>query len=62
MPERALIPSAHRLEPPHPPLELAHLAHPDHSAAFWRLVHRYAKAERAIGYLIAKSGDGDEVD
>jgi predicted metal-dependent hydrolase len=29
----------------------------DHSAEFWRLVHRYPKAERATGYLIAKSGD-----
>jgi predicted metal-dependent hydrolase len=39
--------------------ELAHLEVGDHSPAFWRLVHRYPKAERAIGYLIAKSGDED---
>ncbi|MCX6540672.1 MAG: M48 family metallopeptidase [Actinobacteria bacterium] len=37
--------------------ELAHLEVGDHSAEFWRLAHRYPKAERAIGYLIAKSGD-----
>lgn len=37
--------------------ELAHLEEANHSAAFWRLVHRFPKAERAIGYLIAKSGD-----
>ena len=37
--------------------ELAHLEVADHSAEFWRLVHRYPKAERATGYLIAKSGD-----
>ena len=40
--------------------ELAHLEVADHSDAFWRLVHRYAKAERAIGYLIAKSGEESE--
>jgi len=37
--------------------ELAHLDVADHSDEFWRLVYRYPKAERAIGYLIAKSGD-----
>lgn len=37
--------------------ELAHLDVVDHSDEFWRLVYRYPKAERAIGYLIAKSGD-----
>jgi predicted metal-dependent hydrolase len=42
--------------------ELAHLDVLAHSDDFWRLVFRYPKAERAIGYLIAKSGDGDEVD
>jgi predicted metal-dependent hydrolase len=42
--------------------ELAHLEVSGHNDDFWRLVHRYPKAERAIGYLIAKSGDGDEVD
>lgn len=34
--------------------ELAHLAVPDHSAAFWRLVSHYPLAERARGFLIAK--------
>ncbi|MFC4335491.1 M48 metallopeptidase family protein [Salininema proteolyticum] len=33
--------------------ELAHLVHPDHSPAFWKLVSRYPKAERAKGYLEA---------
>jgi predicted metal-dependent hydrolase len=42
--------------------ELAHLDRPDHSPEFWRLVQRYPKAERAIGYLIAKSGDADVTD
>ena len=40
--------------------ELAHLDVPDHSDAFWELTNRYPKAERAIGYLIAKSGDEHE--
>ena len=40
--------------------ELAHLEVPDHSDAFWRLANRYPKAERAIGFLIAKSGDEHE--
>jgi predicted metal-dependent hydrolase len=34
--------------------ELAHLIEPNHSPAFWSLVNRYEKAERARGYLIAK--------
>lgn len=42
--------------------ELAHLDVLGHTADFWQLVYRYPKAERAIGYLIAKSGDGDDVD
>ncbi|HEY0521233.1 MAG TPA: M48 family metallopeptidase [Ilumatobacteraceae bacterium] len=42
--------------------ELAHLDVLAHNDAFWRLVYRYPKAERAIGYLIAKSGDGEDVD
>lgn len=37
--------------------ELAHLVVSDHSDAFWALVHRFPRSERAIGYLIAKSGD-----
>ena len=39
--------------------ELAHIRAPGHDEAFWALVNRYPKAERAIGYLIAKSGDVD---
>jgi predicted metal-dependent hydrolase len=39
--------------------ELAHLRHPGHGPAFWRLVDRYPKAERARGYLMAKSGDAE---
>jgi predicted metal-dependent hydrolase len=40
--------------------ELAHLEEPSHSPAFWRLVGRYPRAERARGYLLAKSGEEDE--
>jgi hypothetical protein len=40
--------------------ELAHLEVNGHGADFWRLANRYPKAERAIGYLIAKAGDGDD--
>ncbi len=40
--------------------ELAHLRHGDHSPEFWALAHRYPKCERAIGYLIAKSGEEHE--
>ncbi len=32
--------------------ELAHLVHADHSAAFWDVVNRYPKTERAIGFLM----------
>lgn len=35
--------------------ELAHLVVADHSPAFWTLVNRYGRAERARGYLEAKS-------
>ncbi len=35
--------------------ELAHLDEPNHSPAFWNLVNRYPLAERARGYLLAKS-------
>ncbi|NUO60022.1 MAG: M48 family metallopeptidase [Hamadaea sp.] len=31
--------------------ELAHLIEPNHGAAFWRLVARYPKTERARGFL-----------
>jgi predicted metal-dependent hydrolase len=40
--------------------ELAHLAVPDHSAAFWRLVGRYPLAERARGFLIAKGMEDED--
>ncbi|MEY2643062.1 MAG: hypothetical protein RLZZ368_1709 [Actinomycetota bacterium] len=30
-----------------------------HGPDFWQIVNRYPKSERAIGYLIAKSNDGD---
>ena len=39
--------------------ELAHLEVGGHGPGFWRLVHRYPKSERAIGFLMAKSGDVD---
>lgn len=42
--------------------ELAHLVLADHSPQFWSLVGRYALAERARGYLIARSGTDEEVD
>jgi predicted metal-dependent hydrolase len=40
--------------------ELAHLAEPNHSPAFWALVARYPRAERARGFLIAKGAEPDE--
>ena len=40
--------------------ELAHLVVDRHDAEFWKVVNRYPKAERAIGYLIAKSGSDDD--
>ena len=42
--------------------ELAHLVVLAHNDEFWRLVNQYPKAERAIGYLIAKSNDEEDVD
>lgn len=42
--------------------ELAHLAVPGHGPAFWELVNRYERTERARGFLLAKSlgGDGED--
>ena len=42
--------------------ELTHLQIGGHGPDFWAVVHRYPKAERAIGYLIAKAADGDADD
>jgi len=42
--------------------ELAHLIEPNHSKNFWDIVNRYKYAERARGYLIAKSMEDDGVD
>lgn len=38
--------------------ELAHLVVPSHNAEFKALVNRYPKAERALGYLMAKGLEG----
>jgi predicted metal-dependent hydrolase len=40
--------------------ELAHLVETGHGKAFDALTHRYPKAERAIGFLMAKGIDGDD--
>ncbi len=40
--------------------ELAHLHVAGHGPDFWAIVNRYPKSERAIGFLIAKSSDGDD--
>jgi len=40
--------------------EMAHLWHPGHGPEFWSAVSIYPRAERAIGYLIAKSGDDSD--
>jgi len=40
--------------------ELAHLVEANHSHAFWDLVNRYPKTERARGYLIAIGMEADE--
>ncbi len=39
--------------------ELAHLVVPRHDQAFWALVGRYERAERARGFLMAMSREGD---
>jgi predicted metal-dependent hydrolase len=40
--------------------ELAHLIEPNHSRAFWDLVNRYPKTERARGYLMAIGMEADD--
>jgi len=40
--------------------EMAHLLHAGHGPEFWAAVGVYPKAERAIGYLMAKSGEDDD--
>ena len=40
--------------------ELAHLRIADHSPAFWALVARYPRAERARGFLIARGIEPDD--
>ncbi|MFA6549391.1 MAG: M48 family metallopeptidase [Candidatus Margulisiibacteriota bacterium] len=42
--------------------EMAHILEPNHSPDFWNLVYRYKLAERARGYLIAKSNSSDSPD
>jgi len=42
--------------------ELAHLVVLAHNEEFWRIVYQYPKAERAIGYLIARSDDAEDID
>ena len=42
--------------------ELAHLVEPDHGPRFQALVARYPRAERAVGFLIAKDLAPDEPD
>jgi predicted metal-dependent hydrolase len=37
--------------------ELAHLVVPRHNARFWKLVHRYPRADLARGFLIARGLD-----
>ncbi len=40
--------------------ELCHLVEAGHTPAFWALVARYPKTERARGYLMAKAGMSDD--
>ena len=40
--------------------ELAHLAIPHHGHAFWAVVNRYPKTERARGFLMARGLEPDD--
>ena len=40
--------------------ELAHLIQPNHSARFWKLVHRYKLTERARGFLMARGMEEED--
>ena len=40
--------------------EMTHLAHPDHSRAFWEKTGEYKYTERARGFLIAKGMEEEE--
>jgi predicted metal-dependent hydrolase len=42
--------------------ELAHIVEANHSTAFWELVYRYDKTERARGYLMALELENDDLD
>lgn len=42
--------------------ELAHLLEANHSPAFWELVYRYERTERARGYLMAMQIEDDQVE
>jgi hypothetical protein len=42
--------------------ELAHLLEANHSAAFWKLVYRYPKTERARGFLMGMQLENDNAD
>jgi predicted metal-dependent hydrolase len=42
--------------------ELAHLSISGHNRAFWNLVYRYPRAERARGFLMARSWEPSEPD
>jgi predicted metal-dependent hydrolase len=42
--------------------ELVHLSISGHNRAFWNLVYRYPRAERARGFLIARSWEPAEAD